>query len=155
MLYSEFRDGNVPAGHEQLRVLKDAAPSARERERKFSLRSDTAGYQEELLLYCGEGKNPRFGVIEFAVGADVTAAFRAAAGDGEGGGLEATDQAVGRQTAGDRSGMGGGLLCAELGRAQPQARRLPLPGDPRAAARVAAGRPGGTAVPDAGVRPQG
>ena len=23
MLYSEFRDGNVPAGHEQLRVLKD------------------------------------------------------------------------------------------------------------------------------------
>jgi hypothetical protein len=31
-----------------------------------------------LLLYCGEGKNKRFGVIEFAVGADVTEAFRAA-----------------------------------------------------------------------------
>src|SRR5208283_3692642 len=49
MLYSEFRDGNVPAG-----------------------------YQEELLLYCGEGKDPRFGVIDFAIGADVTEAFRAA-----------------------------------------------------------------------------
>jgi hypothetical protein len=31
-----------------------------------------------LLLYCGEGKDPRFGVIEFAIGADVTEAFRAA-----------------------------------------------------------------------------
>ena len=46
--------------------------------KKVSLRSDTAGYQEELLLYCGEGKDPRFGVIEFAIGADVTEAFRAA-----------------------------------------------------------------------------
>ena len=45
---------------------------------KVSLRSDTAGYQEELLLYCGEGKDPRFGVIDFAIGADVTEAFRAA-----------------------------------------------------------------------------
>jgi hypothetical protein len=45
---------------------------------KASLRSDTAGYQEELLLYCGEGKDPRFGVIDFAIGADVTEAFRAA-----------------------------------------------------------------------------
>jgi len=60
---------------------------------KVSLRSDTAGYQEELLLYCGEGKDRRFGVIDFAgaltaygsigplrgpIGADVTEAFRAA-----------------------------------------------------------------------------
>jgi hypothetical protein len=27
--------------------------------KKVSLRSDTAGYQEELLLYSGEGKDPR------------------------------------------------------------------------------------------------
>jgi hypothetical protein len=46
--------------------------------KKVSLRSDTAGYQEELLLYCGEGKDPRFGVIDFAICADVTEAFRAA-----------------------------------------------------------------------------
>ena len=78
MLYSEFRDGNVPAGHEQLRVLKASLPHLPGDVKKVALRSDTAGYQEELLLYCGEGKDPRFGVIEFAVGADVTAAFRAA-----------------------------------------------------------------------------
>jgi hypothetical protein len=78
MLYSEFRDGNVPAGHEQLRVLKDSLRHLPASVTKISVRSDTAGYQEELLLYCGEGKDPRFGVIDFAVGADVTEAFRAA-----------------------------------------------------------------------------
>jgi hypothetical protein len=78
MLYSEFRDGNVPAGHEQLRVLKAALAHLPANVTKLSLRSDTAGYQEALLLYCGEGQDQRFGVIDFAIGADVTAAFRAA-----------------------------------------------------------------------------
>ena len=78
MLDSEFRDGNVPAGHEQLRVLKESLRHLPDSMKKVSLCSDTAGYQEELLLYCGEGKDPRFGVIEFAIGADVTEAFRAA-----------------------------------------------------------------------------
>ena len=78
MLYSEFRDGNVPAGHEQLRVMKDCLRYLPASVTKVSLRSDTAGYQEELLLYCGEGKDPRFGVIDFAIGADMTEAFRAA-----------------------------------------------------------------------------
>jgi hypothetical protein len=78
MLYSEFRDGNVPAGHEQLRVLKTSLVHLPPGVTKVSLRSDTAGYQEELLLYCGEGKDPRFGVIDFAIGADVTQPFRAA-----------------------------------------------------------------------------
>src|SRR5271156_343499 len=77
MLYSEFRDGNVPAGHEQLRVLKECLQYVPGGVKKIYLRSDTAGYQEELLLYCGEGTDPRFGVIEFAIGADVTEAFRA------------------------------------------------------------------------------
>jgi len=78
MLYSEFRDGNVPAGHEQLRVLQASLQHLPASVAKVSLRSDTAGYQEDLLLYCGEGKDPRFGVIDFAVGADVTEALRAA-----------------------------------------------------------------------------
>ncbi len=78
MLYSEFRDGNVPAGHEQLRVLQASLRYLPASVTKVSLRSDTAGYQEELLLYCGEGKDPRFGVIDFAIGADVTEAFRTA-----------------------------------------------------------------------------
>jgi Transposase DDE domain group 1 len=78
MLYSEFRDGNVPAGHEQLRVLKDALRYLPAGVKTVALRSDSAGYQQDLLLYCGEGQDPRFGVIEFAVAADVTEAFRAA-----------------------------------------------------------------------------
>src|SRR4051812_32351385 len=41
--------------------------------------SASAGYQQDLLLYCGEGKDARFGVIEFAVSADVTEEFRKAA----------------------------------------------------------------------------
>ena len=45
---------------------------------KVMLRSDTAGYQQELLRYCAEGRDERFGVIEFAVGVDVTAEFRRA-----------------------------------------------------------------------------
>lgn len=42
------------------------------------LRSDTAGYQQELLRYCAEGKDERFGVMEFAVGVDVTPEFKKA-----------------------------------------------------------------------------
>jgi len=50
------RDGNVPAGHEQLRVLKEA------------------------LSLLPEG-HERFGKIEFAAGSDVTAAFKKAASE--------------------------------------------------------------------------
>jgi hypothetical protein len=78
MLYSEFRDGNVPAGHEQLRVLKDSLAHLPASVTEVALRSDSAGYQEELLLYCGEGKDARFGVIAFAISADMTKALRAA-----------------------------------------------------------------------------
>ena len=79
VLHSEFRDGNVPAGYQQLRVLKDClATAAATGVTKVYLRSDSAGYQQDLLLYCGEGKDARFGVIEFAVSADVTEEFRKA-----------------------------------------------------------------------------
>jgi Transposase DDE domain group 1 len=139
MLYSEFRDGNVPAGHEQLRVLQDALGYLPASVTKLSLRSDTAGYQEELLLYCGEGKNPRFGVIEFAIGADVTEAFRGRAGDPRNR-MEAADPDIRRSAAADRPGMSGGLLRSQLGRTQPQACGLSLPGDPRAVAPTPAGR---------------
>ena len=79
VLHSEFRDGNVPAGYQQLRVLKDCLAAAAAGVTKVYLRSDPAGYQQDLLLYCGEGKDARFGVIEFAVSADVTEEFRKAA----------------------------------------------------------------------------
>jgi hypothetical protein len=78
IVHSEFRDGNVPAGHEQLRVLEAAARLLPEGVTKLCLRSDTAAYQQDLLKYCAEGKNERFGVIEFAIGADVTPEFKQA-----------------------------------------------------------------------------
>jgi hypothetical protein len=78
MLWSEFRDGNVPAGYEQLRVFKDALSQLPASVGSVQLRSDSAGYQWDLLKYCAEGQNSRFGVIEFAVSADVTKDFRQA-----------------------------------------------------------------------------
>jgi len=78
MLFSEFRDGNVPAGYDLLRPFKQALELVPRGVNKIFLRSDTAAYIVELLKYCAEGKNERFGVIEFAVGADVSASFRLA-----------------------------------------------------------------------------
>lgn len=78
IVHSEFRDGNVPAGHEQLRVLKEALGHMPLGVEKVLMRSDTAGYQWELLKYCAGGKNERFGIIEFAVGVDVTPEFKKA-----------------------------------------------------------------------------
>jgi hypothetical protein len=79
LLQSEFRDGNVNAGFEQLRLLQESLCLLPEGVEKVFLRSDSAGYQEDLLKYCAEGKNERFGVIEFAIANKVSAAFRQAA----------------------------------------------------------------------------
>jgi len=78
ILHTEFRDGNVPAGFEQLRVLKDALGCLPKEIKQVRLRSDTAGYQHNLLRYCAAGENSRFGVIEFAIGCDVTKEFKKA-----------------------------------------------------------------------------
>lgn len=78
ILHTEFRDGNVPAGFEQLRVFKEALNCLPENVEQIKLRSDTAGYQHELLRYCESGENERFGRIEFAIGCDVTPAFKTA-----------------------------------------------------------------------------
>ena len=83
ILHSEFRDGNVPAGYEQLRVFAEALDMLPEGVTKVRLRSDTAGYQHDLLKYCEKGENTRFGRIEFAIGADVTREFRKAVTEAE------------------------------------------------------------------------
>ncbi len=79
IVHSEFRDGNVPAGHQQLRVLRESLQYLPDGVERVMMRSDTAGYQKELLRYCAEGGSERFGVIEFAVGVDVTPEFKASA----------------------------------------------------------------------------
>jgi hypothetical protein len=78
VVHSQFRDGNVPAGSGQLPVLKAALAALPEGVKQVLLREDSAGYDWELLTYCAEGKNERFGVIGFAVSADVTDAFKQA-----------------------------------------------------------------------------
>ena len=81
VLHTEFRDGNVPAGYEQLRVFEKALSLLPEGVQKVRLRSDTAAYQHELLRYCAEGKHPRWGRIEFAISCDVTREFKEAVGE--------------------------------------------------------------------------
>jgi hypothetical protein len=78
MLFSEFRDGNVPAGFDLLRPFKQALDMVPDGVKKVYLRADSAAYVTELLQYCAQGTNERFGVIESAVGADVTQAFKEA-----------------------------------------------------------------------------
>jgi len=79
VLQTEFRDGNVPAGYENLRILKGALYDLPKGVKSVRLRSDTAGYQHNILKYCETGKNTRFGRIEFAIGADVTEEFKESA----------------------------------------------------------------------------
>jgi len=78
IVHTEFRDGNVPAGFDQLRVFKESLKCLPEGIEEVRLRSDTAGYQHKLLKYCAMGKNKRFGKIGFAIGCDVTPEFKKA-----------------------------------------------------------------------------
>lgn len=78
MLHTEFRDGNVPAGYEQLRVFQEALTHLPPQVKKVRTRSDTAAYQHDLMKYCEKGLDPRFGKIEFAFSCDVTPEFKKA-----------------------------------------------------------------------------
>lgn len=78
VVHTEFRDGNVPAGYDQLRVFKEALWCLPEGVKEVRLRSDTAGYQHDFMKYCAMGRNKRFGIIKFAIGCDVTPEFKKA-----------------------------------------------------------------------------
>jgi hypothetical protein len=69
---SEYRDGNVSPGYRQLESLKESLELLPDSVKHVQIRSDTAGYQIELLKYCAEGKDERFGVIDFAISSLVT-----------------------------------------------------------------------------------
>lgn len=75
ILHSEFRDGNVPAGHEIKRVLSGALEQLPPGVEEIYVRSDTAAYQVELLRYLdssADGKKR----IRFAIGADVSKSLK-------------------------------------------------------------------------------
>jgi hypothetical protein len=79
MVHSEFRDGNVPAGHEVLRILKESLAALPEGVKGVRVRMDSAGYQHDVLRYMATGDEGRRQPIEFAVSCDVTEPFREAA----------------------------------------------------------------------------
>lgn len=84
MVHSEFRDGNVPAGYDQLRVVKEAMSYLPESVKTVRLRSDTAGYEHVLLRWLHDKdktEHKRLGRIEFAVSCDVTREFKSAVED--------------------------------------------------------------------------
>jgi hypothetical protein len=78
MIHSEFRDGNVPAGYEELRVVMQALAYLPLSVKVVRVRSDTAGYEHKLLRWLDQADNKRFGRIEFAISCDVSREFKAA-----------------------------------------------------------------------------
>ncbi len=75
LVHTEFRDGNVPAGYDLLRVFKETLDNLPEGIEKVRLRADAAGYCHDLLASCERG-DERFGRIEFAISCPVTDAFK-------------------------------------------------------------------------------
>jgi hypothetical protein len=73
----EFRDGNVPAGMELLRILREALAVLPPTVHRVRVRSDSAAYVHEFLNWCRKevAGRPR---IEFAISADMTEQLKGA-----------------------------------------------------------------------------
>ena len=83
VLNTEFRDGNVNAAHQITRFLKETLHHLPEGIKEIAIRSDTAGYQYDLMDFCEivdkrNNGDKRFGKIKFAIGVDVSKSFREA-----------------------------------------------------------------------------
>jgi hypothetical protein len=83
IVHTEFRDGNVPAGYDQLRILRESLDVLPKEVKTVRLRSDTAGYQHKLMEFCVHQKKRdkpyrRFGPIEFSISCSVSKEFRQA-----------------------------------------------------------------------------
>jgi len=73
VLHEEFRDGNVPAGKDVLRVLKRAVEALPEGVENVSFRADSAAYDHDVLNWCREEAD-----ITFAISADMSPELRGA-----------------------------------------------------------------------------
>ena len=113
VLHTEFRDGNVPAGYEQLRVFQEALEMLPEGVTKVYLRSDTAGYEHDLLRYCEKGENKRFGRIEFAIGRGCDEGVQEGRGRSGRIGMETSLERDQGGEDKDEHRMGGSLLCSQ------------------------------------------
>jgi hypothetical protein len=72
LVYTEFRDGNVPAHYALKPVLERALACLPQTDKPVFFRSDSAGYNIELLKFCDDSN------IGFAVGCDISQEFRKA-----------------------------------------------------------------------------
>jgi hypothetical protein len=76
VLFSEFRDGNCPASWRIDEIVEQALEKLPEYVDEVRMRSDTAGYNTELIRSMADGDDDRFGEIEFAIGVPVEEAFK-------------------------------------------------------------------------------
>lgn len=72
IVHDEFRDGNVPAGSGNVRVLENALRALPASVQQIRLRADSALYEQSVLRLCHERG------IEYAISADMSPELRAA-----------------------------------------------------------------------------
>ena len=97
--------------------------------KKVRVRSDTAGYQHDLMRYCEGGENERFGRIEFAIGCDVTPEFKKAVREIEESEWHPLHKEVKGQQDRDEEELGGGMFCAQCDWAQQEGAGVQVPSD--------------------------
>ncbi len=75
VIHTEFRDGNVPARYDNFRALKESLEILPEGVEEVYFRSDSAGYQHDILKFC-EKNDTRFGKIGYAIASEVSSSFK-------------------------------------------------------------------------------
>ena len=73
ILHDQFRDGHVPAGCGNVRVLEQAVANLPQGITEIRLRADSALYETEVLRWCEAADRP----IAYAISADLSAQLRA------------------------------------------------------------------------------
>jgi hypothetical protein len=76
---TRYADGNVPPGWRQMEEFQRLLHMVPREVEVVALRSDTAGYQTEILRFCNENWNKRFKRIYYGISAEINAPFRKAA----------------------------------------------------------------------------
>ena len=71
ILYDQFRDGHVPAGCGNVRVLEQAVANLPQRVTQIRVRGDSALYETNVLRWCEKQK------IEYAISADLSEQLKA------------------------------------------------------------------------------
>jgi len=78
LVYSQFRDGNVPAQSGILEAIKASLAVLPPGVVRILVRMDSAGYQYEVMKFCGTGDGGRRAPIGFTISNDMIGEFRAA-----------------------------------------------------------------------------